>query len=28
LPVLGTVTVGVSLGLPLYLFLREIAQNK
>ncbi|WP_010275374.1 DUF2834 domain-containing protein [Paenibacillus senegalensis] len=28
LPVLGTVTVGVSLGLPLFLLLREIHMEK
>ena len=27
LTIIGTLTVGVSLGLPLYLFLREISQN-
>ena len=28
LPIIGTLVVGVSLGLPLYLFLREISQNE
>jgi len=28
LTIIGTLTVGVSLGLPLYLYLREISQNE
>ena len=28
LAIIGTLTVGVSLGLPLYLYLREISQNE
>jgi hypothetical protein len=28
LPVVGMLTVGVSLGLPLYLYLREVAQER
>jgi hypothetical protein len=28
LPIVGTLTVGVSLGLPLYLYLREVALER
>jgi hypothetical protein len=28
LPIVGTLTVGVSLGLPLYLFLREVGRER